>query len=396
MPAIAAPLTRSVRTLARRGPRRSAIAPPRNAPSASGSVVKKAAIPVFAALPVVSRTNQGIETVAMTFPISETAFAATRATSGTRLPTVSGAMASLSFPVLAIFGPTASGKSAVAEELAERIPAELVSADSMQVYRGLPILTNQSSFPTHLVGIWPLSHEASVGEYQRLAHAAIDGIRERGRTAIVVGGTGLYLRAALAELGLPPPPAGDARGRFERLYDRLGPERAHALLSERDPEAAARLHPHDRRRVVRALELREGGGSLAPERDGLWADDMRHPTLVFGLDLPKGVLVRRIEERTRRMFERGVEEEARRALAGPLSATARHGHGLREIADLPRDVAIDALIARTRRYAAYQRKWMRRIPGIVTVSADRPAGETADEVLEVARSRQRLPARRAV
>ena len=265
----------------------------------------------------------------------------------------------------------------------------------MQVYRGLPILTNQSPFPAHLVAVWPLSHEASVGEYQRLAHARIDAILERRRTPVLVGGTGLYLRAALAEFELPPAPAPGARDRFERLYERLGGERAHALLAERDPAAAAAVHANDRRRVVRALELAEAGRSLRPERDRLWSDDMRRPTLVFGLDVPKDVLSRRIEERTRAMFERGVEEEVRRALAEPISSTARRIHGLRDIAELPRDAAIDALITRTRRYAAYQRKWMRRIPGLVSLGADRPAGDVADEILEVARARQRVPARRA-
>ena len=141
--------------------------------------------------------------------------------------------------VIAIFGPSASGKSAVAEAIAERIEAELVSADSMQVYRGLPILTNQSDYPTRLVGIWDLGHEASVGEYQELAHAAVDEILAAGRTPVVVGGTGLYLRAALAELAPPPAPPREARERLERLYDRVGAERAHELLGERDPAAAA-------------------------------------------------------------------------------------------------------------------------------------------------------------
>src|SRR6058998_100225 len=155
--------------------------------------------------------------------------------------------------VLAIFGPTASGKTAVAQALAERIPAELVSADSMQVYRGLPILTNQS--PARLVGIWTLEDEASVAEYQRLAHAAIDEILAAGGTPIVVGGTGLYLRAALADLTLPPAPEPGERERWERFYDEEGPESAHGRLAELDPEAAAAVHQNDRRRVVRSLEL---------------------------------------------------------------------------------------------------------------------------------------------
>ncbi len=297
--------------------------------------------------------------------------------------------------MLAIFGPTASGKSEVAEALAARIPAELVSADAMQVYRGLPILTNQSELATHLVGMWPLDHEASVAEYQRLAHAAIDDGLARGRTPVVVGGTGLYLRAALADLELPPPPRPGARARYEALYDREGRERAHSLLAERDPRAASAVHPNDRRRVVRALELTEAGSSLRRGPDRLWSADTRRPTLVVALDVPRAELLRRIEERTRLMFERGVEEEVHRALAGPVSATARGIHGLREVAELPREEALAALVLRTRRYAAYQRKWMRRLPDAVTVRADRPSGEVADEILEMARARQRLPARRA-
>jgi tRNA dimethylallyltransferase len=296
--------------------------------------------------------------------------------------------------VIALFGPTASGKTAVAEELACRFPAELISADSMQVYRGLPILTNQPGTPTRLVGIWSLDHEASVAEYQRLAHAAIDETLAVGKTPIVVGGTGLYLRAALSSLELPPAPAPGRRGHWQRVYDGVGAERAHALLAERDPAAAAFVHPNDRRRVVRALELTDAGRSLKPEADRLWSGDTRHPTVVVGLDVPREELVRRIEGRTRAMFEAGVEDEVRRALSGPISATARKAMGLDDVATLPRDEAIEALNLSTRRYAAYQRKWMRRLPGLVTVAADRPPGEVADDILEVVRARQRLPARR--
>jgi tRNA dimethylallyltransferase len=296
--------------------------------------------------------------------------------------------------VIAIFGPTASGKSAVAEAVGERIPAELVSADAMQVYRDLPILTNQTSHPTRLVGIWPLEHEASVGEYAELAHAAIDEIVADGRSPVVVGGTGLYLRAALAELSLPPAPAPGARERWTRLYDEEGAEAAHARLAAVDPAAAAAVHANDRRRVVRALELAEAGSSLAPDRDRLWAGALRHPTVLVGLDLPRDVLERRIEDRTRAMFEAGVEDEVRRALAGPISTTARKTIGIDEVATLPRDEAMAALVVRTRRYAAYQRKWMRRLEGLVMVAADRPPGEVADEIVTLARTRERLPRRR--
>jgi tRNA dimethylallyltransferase len=290
--------------------------------------------------------------------------------------------------VLAIFGPTASGKTAVAEALVDRIPAEIVSADAMQAYRGLPILTNQSERPARLVAIWPLAYEGSVGEYQQLAHAAVDEILAAERTPIVTGGTGLYLRAALADLELPPAPPPGARERFERVYDRLGPERAHAVLAEHDPAAAAAIHCNDRRRVVRALELHEAGSSLRPGRNRLWSEATRHPTIAFGLEVPRDVLAARIAQRTYEMFERGVEAEVRGALAGSISSTARHVHGLREVAELPHDEAIERLIVRTRSYAAYQRKWMRRIPDLIAVNADRPVDEIADEILATATARR--------
>jgi tRNA dimethylallyltransferase len=293
--------------------------------------------------------------------------------------------------VIGLFGPTASGKSDVAAAVAELMPAEVVSADAMQVYYGLPILTNRSPHAERLVGIWPLSHTASVGAYAPLAHAAVDEILAGGTTPLVVGGTGLYFRAALAELELPPAPTPGARERWERLYDEEGQAVAHARLGELDPAAAARVHRNDRRRVVRALELAEAGRSLVPGRESLFGGAWRHPTLVVGLDVPKGELDRRIAERTRRMFDSGVEEEVRAALTGELSATARKVIGLHEVATRPREEAIEALVARTRRYAAYQRKWLRRLEGLVIVAADRPPEETAAEIVALASTRERLP-----
>jgi tRNA dimethylallyltransferase len=293
--------------------------------------------------------------------------------------------------VIAIFGPTASGKSAVAEKLAQLVPAVLVSADSAQLYRGLPVLTNQS--PAALVGIWDLDHEASVAEYQPLAHGEIDAALDAGRTPIVVGGTGLYFRAALAELDVPPAPEPGVRERWQRVYDEEGAEAAHARLAAVDPDAAATVHPNDRRRVVRALELAEAGHSLRGDR--LWSMDLRHSTVVVGLDVPAAELDARIEGRTRAMFEAGVEEEVCLAVSRPLSSTARKIMGLREVAELPRAEAEAELCMRTRRFAAYQRKWMRRIPGLVTVEANRSPDEVADEILALARGGQRVPAGRA-
>jgi tRNA dimethylallyltransferase len=289
--------------------------------------------------------------------------------------------------VLGLFGPTASGKTAVAEELARRIPAELVSADSMQVYRGLPILTNQGS--GRLVGIWSPDRQRTVGEYQSLAHAAIDEVIAAGRTPIVVGGSGLYFRAALVDLELPPDVPATERTRWERLYDRRGASVAHALLRERDPSAAAQVHRNDRKRVVRALELWSAGTSLVRPASRLWTAQTRHPTTIVGLDVPPELLEERIVTRTREMFERGVVREVRDA-----------GHvvprvlGFDAVLTLSPDEAAQEVVRLTRRLAAYQRKWMHRLPGVVIVDAGRPLQEVADAILEVARARQQLPARR--
>jgi tRNA dimethylallyltransferase len=151
------------------------------------------------------------------------------------------------------------------------------------------------------------------------------------------------------------------------------------------------VHANDRRRVVRALELVELGRSLAPAEDRLWTDETRHPTVVVGLDVPPERLEERIRARTEAMFERGVEAEVTAARARRLSATAAKVLGLREVAELPRAEAVEQIVARTRRFAAYQRKWLRRVPGIVVVDADRPAAEIADAILDLGRLRERLP-----
>jgi tRNA dimethylallyltransferase len=291
------------------------------------------------------------------------------------------------FPeVFAIFGPTASGKSAVAEALADRLGTDVVSADALQVYRGLSILTNQSERPTRLVAFRELSEEMSVGEYAPLAHDAIDELVATRGAAVVAGGTGLYLRAALAELDVPPAAAPGTREALEAVYD-ADPVAAHARLADVDPGAAAIVHVTDRRRVVRALELAELGSSLTPDDGRLWSQETRRPSLVVGLEVPLELLEHRIRERAEQMFERGVVDEVRRARAAGISRTAEQALGLEELATLPEDEALERIVVRTRRYAAYQRKWMRRIPGAVMIDADRSPDEVADAILEVARAR---------
>jgi tRNA dimethylallyltransferase len=288
--------------------------------------------------------------------------------------------------VVAIFGPTASGKSAVAEIVAGEFGTEVVSADAMQVYSGLPILTNQPASPTRLVAIRSLAHEFSVGEYAQLAHTAVDELVRTSGMAVVSGGTGLYLRAALVDLDLPRAADTATRMRWEAAYER-DPDAAYMRLRELDPPVAAVVHRNDRRRVVRALELAEGGASLQPAHARLWSTETRRPTVVVGLDVPPDRLELRIRVRTEAMFERGVIDEVRHAVAGELSKTADKALGLRDLAELPPELAREQLITRTRRYAAYQRKWMRRIGGVVMIDGDRPPEEVADDVLGLVRSR---------
>ncbi len=294
----------------------------------------------------------------------------------------------LAIEVIAIFGPTAAGKTAVAEALADELATEIVSADALQVYRGLPILTNQPSRSTRLVGIRDLDQTMSIGEYAPLAHAAIDDIVASHGIAVVAGGSGLYLRAALADLDVPPAVESTTRERIEREVE-LSAEAAHRRLGELDPSAADLVHSNDRRRLVRALGLAEAGSTLAPPRSRLWADDARRRTLITGIDVPPDVLERRIDDRTDAMFAAGVVEEVREAVAGPVSHTAEAALGLREIATLPLAEARSSLALRTRRYSAYQRKWMRRIPDLVLVDGLLPPPAAAATILDHARAARR-------
>jgi tRNA dimethylallyltransferase len=289
--------------------------------------------------------------------------------------------------VVALFGPTASGKTAVAGILRERLGADVISADSAALYEGLPVITAAPDYPARLVGVIPLEDDVSVGEYRRLAHTVIDESDE----PLVVGGTGLYFRAALSDFDLPPQAGPGRRAFWQGEYDRLGAEAAHAALAGRDAAAARRVHANDRKRVVRALELAEAGYSLAREHDRLWTEDTRLPTTIVALELPLEELDRRIEERTRSMAEAGAAEEARAAWALPLSDTARKVMGLEQFATLPEDEAIAAVALATRRLARYQRKWLRKMPGVVRLDGTRSAAEVADEIIALGRKREHLP-----
>lgn len=292
--------------------------------------------------------------------------------------------------VLALFGPTAAGKSAVAAALRDRLGAEVVSADSAALYEGLPVLTAAPAYPARLVGSVPLNRSVSVGEYQQWAHTAIDEILSSARTPLVVGGTGLYFRAAISSLAIPPPPTVERRAYWQDVYDSNGPEAAHALLAERDPAAAVLVHANDRKRVIRALELAEAGRSLAPVESTLWTAEARWPTLIVALELPLDVLDTRIDERTSAMAAGGAVDEARRAWAQPLSDTARKVLGVEQFATLPVDEAIAQVAQATKRVARYQRKWLRSLRGAVTLAGNRPAEEIADDIIALERAGEHL------
>jgi tRNA dimethylallyltransferase len=289
--------------------------------------------------------------------------------------------------VIAIFGPTGIGKTAVAIELAERLRDEhpiAISADALQVYRGLETLSGaatkeeQAKLEHRLIGLVPATDAFSVGEFMPLAHAEIDRALAEGRRPIVVGGTGLYLRAALTQLDLYPPPPASVRARWTEEVERRGPEELHRELLERAPWAVEGIEPTDRSRVIRTLELLEMG-ELEP-REGesqLWTEHTRHPTLLAGLTMERETLYRRIDERVDAMVAAGAQEEVRRVEDAGASRTARKALGYEEL--LAGD--IDAMKRRTRQYAKRQLTWMRKLAGVKTIDVTgRTPAEVADQI----------------
>jgi tRNA dimethylallyltransferase len=271
--------------------------------------------------------------------------------------------------VVALFGPTGVGKTAVAIALAERLRKEgedpvAVSADALQVYAGLELLTGaatpaeRAQLEHRLLSFVPVHEPFSAGRYARLAHAEIDGLLAAGRRPIVVGGTGLYLRAALAELDLRPPVPAAVRERRQAQLAARGAPALHAELAARDPEAAAAVVPTDAQRVTRALELLDSG-HRPPSGSQLWTAETRQPTLLGGLVMEREALRARIDERVDAMVAAGAAEQVRRAAAAGASATARKALGFEEL--LRGDV--EAMKRSTRRYARRQLTWMRKLPG---------------------------------
>jgi tRNA dimethylallyltransferase len=294
-------------------------------------------------------------------------------------------MASTRPSVLAIFGPTGVGKTALAFAMADRLRANgerpvAVSADALQVYRGLETLTGvptaaeRARLEHRLVSILPVDARFSVGEYAELAHAEIDRLLAQGARPIVVGGTGLYLRAALADLDLKPAPPDEVRARWEAELSRIGAPALHAELARRAPWAAEAIDRNDRTRIVRSLELLELGELEPPAGPNqLWTAATRHPTRLIGLVMDRAALYERIDARVDAMVAAGAAGEVRAANAAGASETARKALGFDEL--LAGD--LEAMKRRTRNLARRQLTWMRKLAGVEVVDV---TGREPDEV----------------
>jgi len=288
--------------------------------------------------------------------------------------------------VLAIFGPTAVGKTGVAIEVGEllRVRGEdpvAVSCDAIQVYEGLDILSGaptaaeRGRLEHRLVGFVPIDGEFSAGRFAHLAHSEIDQLIAEARRPIVVGGTGLYMRAALAELDLRPPVPSEVRAEVEADLAARGAEALHAELA---PELASSVHPNDRKRIARLTELGRLGIAAPATGHGLWSEDLRVPTTLVGLTVDRNLLRTRIEARVDAMLRLGAEEEVRSAEAAGASRTARAAIGFEEL----RDGDAEAMKRAQWRYARRQLTWMRRMEDVTQIDrGGRADAEVAAEIV---------------
>jgi tRNA dimethylallyltransferase len=282
-------------------------------------------------------------------------------------------------PILAILGPTAVGKSALGIDLALRCGGEIVSCDSTAVYRGFDIGTDKvpaearRGVPHHLIDVAEPTEHYTAARYAQEASAAIAQICDRGRQPILVGGTGLYYRALVRGLFPGPPRDAALRGRLESIASRKGVEALHRMVARLDQTSAARIHPHDLRRLVRALEVRLLTGRSLTEHFAATISPLQgYETVPIALTIPMNELAARIDQRVAAQFERGLVAEIRGLLARGVPESARpfgglgyrqvleHLHGIRDLA------STRTLIAqRTRQYARRQLIWFRKEPNLV-------------------------------
>jgi tRNA dimethylallyltransferase len=298
--------------------------------------------------------------------------------------------------VIAVIGATATGKSGLAVALARALGGEVVNADSMQLYQGMDIGTAKEpaaarqGVPHHLLDIWPVTRTANVADYQKLARAAIDDIIGRGRIPVLVGGSGLYIRAALDDLDFPRTD-GVIRSRLETELAGVGAAVLHARLAQLDPAAAGAILPTNGRRIVRALEVIEITGR--PFTASMPTYDQGRPAVQLGLTLPRPRLDERIAARVDRMWQAGFEAEVRVLVHEGLrdGTTASRALGYQQMlrhldGELTLTEARDETVKATRRFARRQESWFRRDPRVHWLDASQPAPTLLAEALRVTRS----------
>ncbi len=304
-------------------------------------------------------------------------------------------------PVICVVGPTASGKSDLAQVIAQRVGGEVVSADSMQVYRGMDIGTgkvppSERAVPHHGLDLVDPGEPYSAALFQTYARACFADIARRGHRSVLAGGTGLYVRAAVDAYDFPQGEQVDnpVRERYTRLADEEGPQALWELLRERDPRSAAVLHPNNVRRVVRAFELLEEGRSYAEQKENLQKIEAAVPAAFIGLAVDPAVLAKRIDRRVEGMVAQGLVEEVKSLLNQGFRAgiTAPQAIGYKEIVaaldgTCTLDEAVERIKVATRRYAKRQRTWFRKDQRICWVNADVfDADALAEEALALIRS----------
>ena len=276
-------------------------------------------------------------------------------------------------PVVCIVGPTASGKSSLAERLAVTLGSAVVSVDAMQVYRGMDIGTaktpvDERACELMMVDVCDVGDDYSVRLFQRDARACVDALLAEGRTPVLCGGTGLYLDAVIDEMDFPAGQTGsEARERYEAIARDEGALALHELLRGRDPKSAELIHPNNVRRVVRALEMLDEGVSYAAKHEGLRVRRPHYDALLFGITMDRERLYKRIDARVDAMVEAGLVDEVRALAEGGLAETltAMQAIGYKEVVAyldgaLTLDEAIDEVKRRSRRYAKRQLSWLRR------------------------------------
>ncbi|MCW2943549.1 MAG: tRNA delta(2)-isopentenylpyrophosphate transferase [Actinoallomurus sp.] len=292
--------------------------------------------------------------------------------------------------MIAVVGPTAAGKSDLAVELALRLGGEVVNADSMQLYRGMDVGTaklgmdERRGVPHHLLDVWDVTETASVAEYQRAAREAITEIRARGRVPLLVGGSGLYVRAVLDDLEFPGTDP-DLRVRLEAELAEAGPAVLHARLAERDPGAAASILPSNGRRIVRALEVIEMTGR--PFTASMPSYARAEGTAQLGLRVPRPELDERIAVRVERMWSAGLVEEVRRLEPYGLrdGRTASRALGYAQVlrvlsGEWSEEQAREETVRATRRFARRQESWFRRDPRVRWIDYDAPVERALDTI----------------